>query len=546
MTGLRDITVPGARSWEEAYERFRFPAVDRYNIGADCLRAPAGAPALLVADAGDVRTVTFGELDERSARLAAGLRTLGVAPRDRVAVKLAQSVDMAVAILAALRVGAIVVPVSNVLGEEGVRHRLSSSEPRLIVAAGTGAEIGLAAEAGVPLVATRDDAPAPTLQGLVDAAPSASPEFASTRPDDPALLLYTSGTTGKSKGVLHGHRVLLGHHGVNWALERIRPDDVSYSPVDWAWAGGLFLGLLVPLAHGIPVVVFREQRFDAGRTLALLRDCGVSVGLFPPTMLRMLRQSGLVTPEVAAGLRLRCLVTGAEAVEPDLFMWAADELGVRVNNAYGQTEANALVGHSGVLGALDPGCLGRPYPGHRIAVLDDALQPLGPGEPGQLAVSADDAVCMLRYWGDAGATAAKVASGWLPTGDSAHFDDRGQLVFHGREDDLIKSGGYRIGPAEVEAALLLHPAVAECAVVGLPDPVRGQVVTAFIRLRDPDDESEALTDELTRQVRGSVGAHAYPRELNYVADLPRTTTGKVDRASLRRLHADAAAGGGTR
>jgi acetyl-CoA synthetase len=323
--------------------------------------------------------------------------------------------------------------------------------------------------------------------------------------------------------------VLLGHHGVNWAMDGIRPGDVAYSPVDWAWAGGLFLGLLVPLAHGIPIAVFRERRFDPGRALTVMRECGVSVGLFPPTVLRLLRQSGLAAPD----LRLRALVTGAEAVEPDLFRWAAGELGVRVNNAYGQTEANALVGHSGVLGDLDPVCLGRPYPGHRIAVVDDALEPVAPGELGQLALAADDPVCMLGYWRDEAATQAKLGSGWLPTGDSVHADAAGQIYFHGRGDDLIKSGGYRLGPAEIEAALLLHPAVAECAVVGLPDATRGQVVAAFVRLRDSAESSETLSDALREQVRGRVGAHAYPREIAYVADLPRTATGKVDRRALR-------------
>jgi acetyl-CoA synthetase len=494
VIGLRDLVVPDATSWEDAYARFSIPEVEHYNIAADCLRWPADAPALLLGS----RTVTFGELAERAAAFAGGLRAQGVEPGDRVAIRLSQSLEMAVAVFGALRLGAIVVPISTVLGDDAVRHRLSDASPRVIVDADTSVAAGAA-------------------------------DCADTRPDDPALLLYTSGTTGKSKGVLHGHRVLLGHHGVNWAMDGIRRDDVAYSPVDWAWAGGLVLGLLVPLAHGIPIAVFRERRFDPGRALALMREHGVSVGLFPPTVLRLLRQSGLA----ATGLRLRALVTGAEAVEPDLFGWAAEELGVRVNNAYGQTEANALVGHSGVLGDLDPVCLGRPYPGHRIAVLDDALAPVAPGELGQLALAADDPVCMLGYWRDEAATQAKLGSGWLPTGDSVHADAAGQVYFHGRGDDLIKSGGYRLGPAEIEAALLLHPAVAECAVVGLPDETRGQIVAAFVRLRDPELSSDSLSDALREQVRGRVGAHAYPREIAYVADLPRTATGKVDRRALR-------------
>jgi acetyl-CoA synthetase len=493
VTGLRDLVLRDARSWEDAAARFRVRLPGRYNIAADCLSAPAGDVALIDADGG---RVTFGELDALSARVAGGLAALGVAPGDRVAVRLSQGVDMASCVLAVLRLGAILVPISTVLGADGVAHRLADSEPRVVIG-----------EAGVPPERLREGAPAP---------------FAATAPDTPAILLYTSGTTGKPKGILHGHRVLLGHHAIDFALDGIRVGDVSYGPVDWAWGGGLWLGLLVPLAHGIPVVAFRERRFDPERTVALLRAHGVSVGLFPPTVLRLLRQSGVPLD----GLRLRCLVTGAEAVEPDLLEWAAEELGVTVNNAYGQTEANALIGHSSLLGALDPTSLGRPYPGRRIALLDDDLQPVAPGEPGQIAVAADDPVCHLG-----------APPGWLLTGDTAQAGERGQLYFVGRADDIIKSGAYRIGPAEVEAALLLDAAVAECAVVGLPDPARGQVVTAFVRLRGDAAGGAELTERLQQHVRARVGGHAYPRDVRYVGDLPRTSTGKVDRATLRRAAA---------
>jgi acetyl-CoA synthetase len=537
VIGLRELRRRDVTSWEDAGPSLEWPIIDRYNIAADCLRGPSDATALLAVEGDGIRRVTVGELDAASARLAAGLRSLGLEPSDRVAIKLSQSIDMAVAILAVLRAGAVVVPVSNVLGDDGVRYRLGDSDPRIVIAAGSEQEAALAAELAVTLVATEAGGPRPTMRELIERAPSGERSLAPTAPDSPALLLYTSGTTGKPKGVLHGHRVVLGHHAIDYALDHVRPDDVAYSPVDWAWAGGLFLGLLVPRAYGLPVVAFREPRFDVERTLEILRICGVSAGLFPPTVLRLLRQSGAVTADVARRLRLRCFVTGAEAVEPALFEWAAEELGVVVNNAYGQTEANALIGHSSVLGPLDPVALGRAYPGRRVAVLDEAMRPAPAGELGQIAVAADDAVCMLGYWNDPEATARKLADGWLPTGDTAHVDDRGQFFFHGRSDDMIKSGAYRIGPAEVEAAVLLHPAVAECAVVGLPDPVRGQVVTAFVRLRAPEAAGDELTATLQREVRERVGAHAQPRDVRYVSELPRTTTGKVDRRVLRERFA---------
>ncbi len=532
MIRLAGLSVRDARSWEDASARFAWPAVGSYNIAADCLGHAGTGTALISVTADGPRRTTFAELNSLSARIAAGLAGLGLTAGDRVAVKLGQSVEMAAAVFAVLRAGGIVVPISNVLAEDAVRHRLADSQPRIVIAAGSEQEAALATEAGATLVSAGGPGPGHSLVGLA-AGPARAARMASTGPDSPALLLYTSGTTGKSKGVLHGHRVLLGHHAIDYALNYVSPDDVAYSPVDWAWAGGLLLGLLVPLAHGVPVVAFRETRFAADRTLSMLRDCGVSVGLFPPTALRLLRQSGEVTREITRHLRLRCLVTGAEAVEPDLLAWAHTDLGTQVSNAFGQTEANALIGHSGVLGVLDPACLGRPYPGHQVALLDDGLMPVTAGQLGQIAVRADDPVAMLGYWNAPEATEAKVTGGWLLTGDMAHADEAGQIFFRGRDDDIIKSGGYRLGPAEIEAALLLHPAVAECAVVGTPDLLRGQAVTAFVRLREGRPQTRELTAELQQRVRSAVGAHAVPRAVCFVADLPRTSTGKVSRAALR-------------
>lgn len=534
MIRLRDLTVRDARSWEDASARFRWPDGDSYNIAQDCLTWAEDAPALIVYDGTARTTVTFGELNVMSAAVARHLTAaMGVQPGDRVAVKLAQGLDMAVAVLGVLRTGAVLVPISNVLGPDAVRHRIETSGPRVLIAASDKVS-------GITVLSTTGD----TFAGLLRA-PDAPRGFAPTTPDSPALVLFTSGTTGKSKGVLHGHRFLLGHHGADYAFDLVRPDDVAYTPADWAWGGGLMLGLLVPLAHGIPIVAHRDQRFDADATMQLFADCGVSIGLFPPTVLRLLRQAGSRRDE-HPGLRLRCLITGAEAVEPELLSWALEVLGATVNNAYGQTEANALVGHSSVLGPLSQRALGRPYPGHNIALLDEAGQPLPAGELGELAVRATDPVCMLGYWGAPEATAAKVHGGWLRTGDTVHVDPDGQLHFHGRKDDLIKSSGYRIGPAEVEGAILLDPSVAECAVVGLPDAVRGQVVTAYVRLRDGADETPGLRGELQRLVRETVGSHAYPRDVHVVDTLPHTTTGKIDRATLRRAAAETAPTAGRR
>lgn len=538
MIGLSDLAHPTTRSWEEAQQAFDWPVIAHYNIAADCLRADPAKTALIAIDGDSTVEMSYGRLDELSSRFGVALQRLGVTPGDRVAIKLPQSADMAIAILATLRIGAIVVPISNVLGDDALKHRLSDSQPQVFVSSGSAAEVALAAAAGVVPVSTEVVDGVKSMDALISAAPANVGKFAETRPKTPGLLLYTSGTTGKSKGVLHGHRIVLGHHAIDVAFDHIRDDDVAYSPVDWAWAGGLLLGLLVPLAHGMTVVAFRETRFDTDRTISIMRETGVSVGLFPPTALRMLYRSGKLTREVAGTLRLRSLISGAEAVEPELSDWAREELGISVNNAFGQTEANALIGHSAVLGALDHDCLGMAYPGHKIAILDANLNVCAPGVAGEIAVRADDPVCMLRYWNAPEATEAKIRGGWLLTGDAAHADEHQQIYFHGRTDDIIKSGGYRLGPAEIEAAILLNPATAECAVVGIPDPVRGQAVTAYVQLAAGHTADDDLTKALQSQVRTKVGAHAYPRTVVYVESLPRTSTGKVDRNALRKAVID--------
>jgi acetyl-CoA synthetase len=533
MIRLRELAHHEVSSWDEARRVFAFPQIGHYNIAADCLGHDPNQPALLVVEQDGITSFSFGQLDTQSARLAAGLLTLGVVRGDRIAVKLSQSVEMAVTFMAVLRIGAIVVPISNVLGEDGVQHRLADCGARLLIARGSETEVDLARCAGIPLVTAGDEGPSPSIKDLISDATGSGTNDVATSPDDPAILLYTSGTTGKPKGVLHGHRVILGHHPIDYAFNFVQPNDVSYSPVDWAWAGGVFLGLLVPLAHGVPVVTYREPRFDPERALQVLGACGVTIGLFPPTVMRLIRQSGVVTPTVRDSLKLRCFITGAEAVEPELFGWAAETLGVTVNNAYGLTESNCLIGHAAALGSLEPTCLGLPYPGRCIELFGEDGLPVAPGEQGEIAVAADDPVVMLGYWNAPEATEAKLAGGWLRTGDTAHADDDGLLYFHGRSDDIIKSGAYRIGPAEIEAIILQNGAVAECAVVGMPDPMRGQVVTAAVRLRDPTFSTDGLLEAFQAEVRNRVGAHAYPRVIHFVDKLPRTVTGKVDRVTLR-------------
>ena len=533
MIGLRELRIPAATSWDKAGE-CRLPEITHYSIADDCLRGDPAHAAIVEVSDGEVVTLTYAKLDARSARFANFLVEAGLEPGDRVGIKLSQSIDMAVVVLGVLRAHGVVVPLSNVLAPGALHHRLDDSEPRFLVALGSADERALLTGRSTSLIPVEPGAPGETsLVSIVASGPTTYEPRTPGRADEHAIILYTSGTTGKPKGVLHGHRFLIGHHAIDFAWDGVRPNDVAYSPVDWTWAGGLMLGLLVPLAYGVTVVAHREQRFDAARCVDVMRRTRVSIGLLPPTVLRMLRAAEVLDAATVGASDLRCFITGAEAVEPELIEWT-ESIGLSVNNAYGQTEANSLVGHAATLGRLDLATMGRPYPRHEIAVLNDDLEPCEPGVPGQLAVRADDLVCMIGYWRAPQATEQKVRKGWLLTGDTAHVNNDGTLSFHGRSDDIIKSGAYRLGPAEIEAAVLRLAAVKECVAVGVPDPIRGQIVAAVVVLRPGESPTDELTAEIRESVREGVGAHAYPREVRYVDALPRTTTGKVDRATIRR------------
>jgi acetyl-CoA synthetase len=354
----------------------------------------------------------------------------------------------------------------------------------------------------------------------------ASPRFApvAATPDTPALLVYTSGTTGPPKGALHGHRVLAGHlPGFELSHDFFpQPGDRIWTPADWAWIGGLYDVLMPALHHGMPVVAYRAQRFDPEGTLDLMERVGIRNVFMPATALRMLRAAaGGGSPA------LRTVASGGETVGEETTAWVGERLGVRLNEFYGQTEANLLIGNCSAWPAK-AGSMGLPYPGHDVRLLDGEVAVRVEGNP----------VAFLGYWRSPDATAAKVRDGWLLTGDLAEQDGDGYLWFVGRTDDLISSGGYRIGPGEIEDCLLRHPAVALAAAIGVPDETRGEVVKAFVVPAPGADRGEALVTELRDWVRGRLAPYEVPRTVEFVDELPLTVTGKIRRNELRRREAE--------
>jgi acetyl-CoA synthetase len=536
VIGAREQRLQGPRSFTDARERHQWQIPEYYNIAVDCLdREAADRLALILAGSGETRRITFGELRQLVMRCQNLLTVgMGIKPGDRVGVLLGQSLEAAVAFLAIMRAGAIAVPMSKLLALDGVNYRVEKSGSTCLVADADSLPLleqlrQYRPEMRMVIVGSPD--PNEEFWALIERASTVAAPVR-TRAEDPAAIIFTSGTTGKPKGALHAHRFLPGHVGLDYAFNFYRPDDVFYGPADWAWLGGLMLGLLAPLAWGIPTVVFRARRFDPEETFQMMARERVSLCFFPATALRMMHTGKGRPAEVPP---LRVMMTGAEAITPEVFQWVQDELGFPLHNAFGQTEANALIGHCSALNPVNPGALGLVYPGHTVAILGENNQVLPRGEIGQIALKADDPVVMLGYWNDPEATAAKIQSGWLLTGDVASMDDQGVIYFQGRNDDLIKSGGYRIGPVEIESALLAHENIAECAAVGVPDPVRGEVVKVFLRLRKPM-ESAQIEEELQALAKRTLPAYCRPKAYEVVGDFPRSATGKVARSELRKRH----------
>jgi len=327
--------------------------------------------------------------------------------------------------------------------------------------------------------------------------------------------------------------VLLGHlPGVDLPHDFFpQPGDRFWTPADWAWAGGLLDCLLPSLYHGVPMVARRLDKFDPEEAFDLMVQAGVRNTFIPPTALRMLRSAP--SPRGRHALALRTVGSGGEALGVEILEWGKSALGLAINEFYGQTECNLVVSSCALIGVTRPGAMGKPVPGHMVAVIGRDGAVLKAGEIGQIAVKRPDPVMFLEYWGRTEATREKFIGDWMATGDQGVTDEDGYITFVGRDDDVITSSGFRIGPGEIEDCLLRHPAVALAAAVGKPDPIRTEIVKVFIVLKPSHPPSDALAAEIQGFVRTRLSAHEYPREVAFIEQMPMTTTGKVIRRLLR-------------
>lgn len=477
------------------------------NMATQCLAHGARATAIRELTSTSVREVTYAELQAMTDRVAGYLQPR-VAKGDRVGVLLSQTPWCAVAHLACWQIGVVSVPLFKLFKHDALKTRLQDS----------GASLVLTDADGVSMVQGLAEA---VLIDQLQGAPVTTRAYAD---DEPAILIYTSGTTGSPKGALHGHGVLSGHlPGVSLSHNHLgQAEDCLWTPADWAWIGGLFDVLMPGLALGVPVVASRMQKFGVDACLDIIERGAVKNVFFPPTALRMLKADG----RSVSGLR--SVASGGEPLGAEMLSWGERAFGLTINEFYGQTECNMVVSSCAAEFPARPGCMGKPVPGFEVSVIDD--QGLETDQEGDIAVRRGAPSMMLRYWQKPEATREKFRGDWLLTGDRG-VREAGYLRFVGRDDDVITSAGYRIGPSEIEDCLLTHPAVATCGVVGKPCPLRTELVKAYVVLK-PGHTVDGQT--LQHWVKDRLAAHSYPRELEFLDALPMTVTGKVIRKELKQ------------
>jgi acetyl-CoA synthetase len=531
-----------AATYDQLYKNFRWDIPARFNIATACCDRHtdgSGRLALIYVDEdGGVSRTSFDEVSDFSHRFANVLKADGLVRGDRVAVFLSQSLELPVAHTAAFRSGLVSIPLFALFGEDALEFRLSNSGARAIITDETGWEKLAKIRDRLPelrhVYVIGDRAPAGA-KSFWSSIKAASPEFATvdTSADDPAMIIYTSGTTGNPKGALHAHRVVLGHlPNVEMCHDFLpKPGDLMWTPADWAWIGGLINALLAAWYHGVPIVGGRARKFEPQAAMQMMANHGIRNVFLPPTALKLMRQAGVKHP----GVKLRSIFTGGESLGGELLDWVRTTFGVDAHEVFGQTECNLVVGSNAKLFPIRPGSMGKATPGFDVRIVNDKGEELPRGERGIIGVRQPNPCTMLEYWRNPEATQKKYAGEFLLTGDLGVQDADGYFWYVSREDDVITTAGYRVGPSEIEHTLMKHPAVAMSAVVGIPDPIRTESIKAWIVLRPGFEPGDALAREIQDFVKVQLAAHEYPRFVQFAESLPLTATGKVLRRELRAL-----------
>lgn len=515
MTLLRGAGLDDAGRWHVPSD---------YNVVTDAVDSHArDAVAMIFATpTSTARAVTWGEIQDLSCRIARMLIDNGVERHDVVGVVMPQTVEAAAACIGVLRAGGTLLCMSALWGDDELLQRFQVA----------GCKTALADAATTERLSRRNQGPRALLVD-VEALSVHDPThmLVEVRPDDPAHMYFTSGTTGPPKALVHANRNLIGHNEFE-ICHGLRPGDVFFGAGEWAWSQAKLLG---PWRHGAVQFVFSSPRFDPDRLFSAISDAGVTSALVNPTMLKIVRAK--LSPNVAKmPWHFRTVCSSNEPLAPDLGDWFAETFGCRIREYYGLTESYPMIGYR-VDEPVHPGAAGRPLPGWEVELHDELGDSVGVADEGEACLRAStNPQYPLGYLVDSEVDNAPFDQEWFRTGDMFRRDADDYWHFVGRRDDVIKSSGYRVGPYELENVLEGHAAVSEAAVVGLPDPDRGQVICAFVvrSIEAASVPTDELVKQLQQHVREKHSVFAYPRELVFVDELPKSSTGKVQRALLRR------------
>ena len=533
-------------SYDELRSAFEWDIPEQFNIATyacDRWADDKGRVAVFESQYGEEDTYTFWELRNATNRLANYLRSVGVERGDRVGINAPQRVETLISHIACWKLGAVSVPLSTLFGPEALSYRLSDADAVAAIADESniedfreGREETVSADSTLVVGEAGPEDGEADFWSAIESEPRTF-DVVETDAEEDAIIIYTSGTTGEPKGVRHAHRMLLGHLPLfvtTFCNMSIEDGDVFWTPAEWAWVAALFDVVFSSLYYGRPVVAHNAGKFDPEEAFGIIERYGVSNFFAPPTGLRMMMETDASAYDVGT---MRCITSGGESLGETTVEWAAEALdGAAVQEGYGQTEANLLVGDCTALFPFREGTMGRAGVGHELTIVDPetAKETVEPGEIGEIALRYEgDLVCFKEYWEKPETTREKIRNGWLLTEDLGRMDEDGYVAFESRKDDVIISAGYRIGPTEIEETLVGHGAVADSAVIGVPDDERGEVPKAFVVLSEGETGEDDLGGDLRQYVRDRLAQYEYPREIEFVENLPKTASGKIRRESLR-------------
>ena len=539
-------------NYDELYNSFKWFIPEHYNIASDTIEKFANTERIAlkhVLDNGNYEEFSFKYLNQKSNQLANVLDSVSLKDDDRVGIILGQCPETILSHMACFKSGKISIPLFSLFGDDALLFRLKDSGATTVICDNLSLEKIIRINEFLPCLKNiisinrlKSDNKILSFYELIH---NASDEYKNveSKSNDPALIIYTSGTTGDPKGALLPHKVLLGHiPGVEMPHEFLTSNtpvtDCFWTPADWAWIGGLFDVLMPSLFFGIPVISYRSSKFDPEFTFNLLEKQNIKNTFIPPTALKMMKSFNQNIER--KNLKLRTLGSGGEALGEELLKWGREILNVGINEFYGQTECNLTISNCGLIMKQKLGSIGKPVPGHNVRLVNKEGNFIKKeNEEGEIVVKSTSPTTFLGYWNNDIETEKKIIDGWLHTGDYATLDEQGYFYFKGRKDDLINSSGYRIGPSEIENTILSIDEVEMAAVVGVPDDLRGQIIKAVIVPRNKtyiDSQNPELKDKIKNKVKNKLAAHEYPRIIEFVNELPLTTTGKIKRNIIRENH----------